>query len=296
MHLLLASSILDPIVNALSQAVLWINSMIALAIHNPAGQMGVSLLVLALVLRVLLWPLQTTQFKSMMAMQKVAPQLKALQAKYKGDPTRLNQETMALYKNNKVNPLAGCLPLLAQMPILFSVYYVVIMHKDLYATTNFLWIGSSLAQSVPKLFNVPVVGASLAQPDLILIAIYMISQYISMRFTTMPATDPAQAQQMKMMQIISPLMIGFFGFRAQWPSAMVLYWLAANLFMMGQQLFLLRRYHEPFSFIDSEHAITESVPETNGKPAKALAAATAGSNGAAKAKPSGNKPKKKNRK
>jgi len=291
LHPLLAASPLDPIVAGLSQTVLWINSVIALVVHNPAGQMGVSLVVLALVLRLLLWPLQTMQFKSMMAMQKVAPQLKKLQTKYKEDPQRLQQETMALYKTNNVNPLAGCLPLLAQMPILFSVYYVVIMHKDLYATTNFLWIGSSFAAQFPK-----VMAASLAQPDLVLIAIYMISQYVSMRFTTMPPTDPSQAQQMKMMQIISPLMIGFFGFRAQWPSAMVLYWLAANLFMMGQQLFLLRRYHEPFSFIDSEHAVTESVPESNGKPAKALApaASPASTNGAAK--PSGNKPKKKNRK
>jgi YidC/Oxa1 family membrane protein insertase len=294
LHLLLASSVLDPIVNFLSWIVLEINAGLAVLLHNPAGQMGVSLVVLALVLRLCLWPLQTTQFKSMMAMQKVAPQLKKLQAKYKEDPQRLNQETMALYKTNKVNPLAGCLPLLAQMPILFSVYYVVIMHKDLYASTNFLWINPAMAAMLPKIGNVPIIAQSLAQPDLILIAIYMISQYISMRFTTMPATDPAQAQQMKMMQIISPLMIGFFGFRAQWPSAMVLYWLAANLFMMGQQLFLLRRYHEPFSFIDSEHAIVDAVPETNGKPAKALAPATAGSNGAAK--PSGNKPKKKNRK
>ena len=290
MHLLLASSWLDPIVNVLSQAVLTINSGIAALMHNDGvGQMGVALVLLALVLRLLLWPLQTAQFKSMMAMQKVAPQIKKLQERFKGDPKRLQEEQMALYKTNKVNPLAGCLPLLLQMPILFSVYYVVLQHKDLYAHTNFLWIGSSLAAQFPKFM-----GVSLAQPDLILIAIYMISQYISMRFTTMPATDPAQAQQMKMMQIISPLMIGFFGYRAQWPSAMVLYWLAANLFTMGQQLFLLRRYHEPLSFIDSDHAITEGLPAGNDKGAKALAPAAASTNGAAK--PSGNKPKKKNRK
>ncbi len=257
-------------------------------LHNDVGQMGVALIVLALVLRLALWPLQTAQFKSMMAMQKVAPQIKKLQERYKSDPQRLQQEQMALYKTNKVNPLAGCLPLLLQMPILFSVYYVVLQHKDLYAHTNFLWIGSSFAAQFPKFM-----GVSLAQPDLILIAIYMISQYISMRFTTMPATDPAQAQQMKIMQIISPLMIGFFGFKAQWPSAMVLYWLAANLFTMGQQLFLLKRYHEPLSFIDSDHAITEGIPDNSVKPAKALAPA-ASTNGAAK--PSGNKPKKKNRK
>ncbi|HTX59026.1 MAG TPA: YidC/Oxa1 family membrane protein insertase [Verrucomicrobiae bacterium] len=280
MHLLLATSWLDPIVNGLS----WL----VLTIDKPIGNLGVSLIVLAALIRALFWPLNTAQFKSMMAMQKVAPQIKKLQERFKSEPQRLQQETMALYKANNVNPLAGCLPLLAQMPVLFSVYYVVVLHKNLYETTNFLWIGSALASHAPKLFGIGMLASSLAQPDILLIVIYMVSQYISMRFTTMPATDPAQAQQMKMMQIVSPLMIGFFGFRAQWPSAMVLYWLAQNVLQMGQQLYLLRRYHEPLSFIDSDHVITADLPDAGGGAVAALAA-----------KPGPNKPrtrKKKNKK
>jgi len=280
LHLLLATSWLDPIVNGLS----WL----VLTIDKPIGNLGVSLIVLAALIRALFWPLNTAQFKSMMAMQKVAPQIKKLQERFKSEPQRLQQETMALYKANNVNPLAGCLPLLAQMPVLFSVYYVVVLHKNLYETTNFLWIGSALASHAPKLFGIGMLASSLAQPDILLIVIYMVSQYISMRFTTMPATDPAQAQQMKMMQIVSPLMIGFFGFRAQWPSAMVLYWLAQNVLQMGQQLYLLRRYHEPLSFIDSDHVITADLPDAGGGAVAALAA-----------KPGPNKPrtrKKKNKK
>lgn len=292
MHALLAANwFLDPIVAGLSQVVLFID--------KGVGNLGLSLVILAALIRGLFWPLNTAQFKSMMAMQKVAPAIKKLQTRFKDDPQRLQSETMALYKANNVNPLAGCLPLLAQMPVLFSVYYVVVLHKDLYSTTHFLWIGSPLATMVPKLFNISIIAPSLAQPDLILIVIYMVSQYISMRFTSMPSTDPSQAQQMKMMQIISPLMIGFVGFRAQWPSAMVLYWFAQNLFQMGQQLYLLRRYHEPFSFIDSDHVITEDVAVNgNGtaalgaKGAKALAPASA--NGAAK--PAAARKKKKNKK
>jgi len=71
------------------------------------------------------------------------------------------------------------------------------------------------------------------------------------------SSDPAQAQQLKMMQIISPLMIGFFGFKAQWPSAMVLYWLSYNIFTTAQQFYMLRRYHEPLAFIDSDVPVTE---------------------------------------
>ena len=84
----------------------------------------------------------------------------------------------------------------------------------------------------------------------------MISQYVSLRFTTMPATDPQQANTNKIMQIVSPLMIGFFGYRAQWPSAMVLYWLSYNVLTMAQQFYMLRQYHEPLGAIDSDRAIT----------------------------------------
>lgn len=239
-------------------------NVINLGVHNLA----ISLILLAALIRLVFWPLNTAQFKSMLGMQKIAPKMKQLQARYKSDPTKLQQETMALYKSEGVNPLAGCLPMLLQLPILFSVYYAVVTHRDLYAQTAFLWIGSGLSTNAPVLFGTKLFAASLAAPDLLLIVIYMVSQYIAMRFTTMPPTDDSQVQTMKMMQVMSPLMIGFFGLKAGWPSGMVLYWLSYNIFTMGQQLYLIKRYHEPLSFIDSDHVVTDTPVPVSGNDGK----------------------------
>ena len=249
---ILATSWLDPLVNAMYQLVLWIN----LPIHN----LGVSLIVLAVVLRIVFWPLNVKQFKSMMAMQKVAPQIKKLQEKYKNDPQKLQSETMALYKTAGANPLSGCLPMLVQYPFLIAVLWVVLNHKDVFENQNFLWIGSALANNAPKLFGIPLVAPSLAHADLIFLLLYIASMYVIMRYGSMPATDPQQAQTQKMMAIMSPLMLGFFGFKWAWPSALVVYWFTSNLLQMGQQLYLLRRFHEPLAFLDSAHVITDVPP------------------------------------
>jgi YidC/Oxa1 family membrane protein insertase len=264
--------------NAVGSVFGWIPVAIASAIgliNSGVHNLGLSLILLAALIRLVFWPLNTAQFKAMLGMQKIAPQLKKLQARYKEDPQKMQQETMALYKSEGVNPLAGCWPMLLQLPVLFSVYYAVVSHRDVYAQASFLWIGSGISAQFPA-----VVAASLAHADVILLVLYMVSQYVSMRFTSMPATDPAQAQQLKIMQIMSPLMIGFIGFKGGWPSAMVLYWLAYNLFTMGQQIYLMRKYHEPLSFIDSEHVITQDVPEVSVAPKKP----TPSKNGARKSK------------
>ena len=230
------------------------------AINIPVHNLGWSLIVFALLVRLAFWPLNTAQFKTMVGMQKIAPRLKALQAKYKGDPHKLQQEQMGLYKQAGVNPMAGCLPLLIQMPIIISVYYAVREHIALYQHATWMWIGSAVAAPYPRVF-----ATSLSAPDLVLLLVYVVTMYLSVRYTSMPATDPAQARTQKLMAILSPAMIAYFGFRARWPSAMILYWTALNVFTMAQQLYLLRRYHQPLSVLDSEHAITEGVtaePET----------------------------------
>ena len=269
MHLVLAANVLlDPIVGAMRQLVALIN----IPLHN----LGLSLVVLALGLRVLFWPLNAKQFKSMIAMQKIAPKLKKLQTRYKDDQQKLQQETMALYKTEGVNPFAGCLPLLIQYPFIISVFYMVMQNKNLYENQSFLWIGSAISAHSPVLFGVPIFAASLAHTDVVLLVLYALSMYISVRFGSMPATDPSQAQTQKMMSIMSPLMLGFLGFRYGWPSAMVLYWFASNAFQMGQQFYMMRRFHEPLSFLDSAHVITDDVPDEPPKVKKLK------SNGAAK--------------
>ena len=243
-------------------------------IDKPLHSLGWSLVILALLFRVVFWGLNAKQFKSMMAMQKIAPKLKKLQERYKNDQPKLQQETMALYKESGANPLTGCLPMLIQYPFIISVFYMVLQHKSDYENQSFLWIGSALAAHSPTLFGVSVIGASLAHPDVILLVLYAASMYVSVRFGSMPATDPQQAQTQKMMSVLSPVMLAFFGFKYGWPSAMVLYWFASNMFQMGQQFYMLRKYHEPLSFLDSAHVITEDVPpeiaEAKPKPAKPL--------------------------
>jgi len=233
------------------------------AINVPVHNLGWSLIIFALLVRLAFWPLNTAQFKTMVGMQKIAPRLKALQAKYKGDAHKLQQEQMALYKQAGVNPMAGCLPLLIQMPIIISVYYAVRGHIALYQHATWMWIGSTVAAAYPR-----ILATSLSAPDLVLLLVYVVTMYLSVRYTSMPATDPAQARTQKMMAILSPAMIAYFGFRAQWPSAMILYWTALNVFTMAQQFYLLRRYHQPLSVLDSEHAITEGVAEEPDAPAK----------------------------
>jgi YidC/Oxa1 family membrane protein insertase len=279
LHLLLATSWLDPIVNVLSSAVM--------AIDKPINNLGWSLVILAALIRLVFWPLNTAQFKAFLAMQKIAPLIKRVQERYKDDRQKQQQETMALYKEHRVNPFAGCLPMLVQYPVIISVYYVVMNHKSLFENQTWLWIGSGLTNAawVPKLFGVPIFAASLAHADLFLILLYALSMYLSVRYVSMPATDPQQAQTQRMMAVISPIMLGFLGWKYGWPSAMVLYWFSYNVFTMAQQFYLLRRYHQPLAAVDAEHVITDAVPG-GGDAAKggALKASPSG-NGLAKAKP-----------
>jgi YidC/Oxa1 family membrane protein insertase len=274
LHFLLATSWLDPFTHLVAR----ILDIIDLGLHNR----GWDLVAFSLLLKIVTWPLNVKQFKAMVKMQQIAPQIKRMQEKYgKSDPQRYQQETMELYKKNGANPLAGCWPMLVQWPFIAAVYYAVTMpqYRPLYEGQHWLWIGSSFAQHLPALhlfkWNSPVLATSLTAPDLLLLIGYMISMYFFSRYGTMPSTDPQQAQTQKMMAIFSPIMLGYMGFQFKWPAAMVLYWFAYNIFNMAQQFYLLKKYHQPLSVLDNEHAITDIPDEP--KLAKAIA-----SNGAPK--------------
>src|SRR5580704_13797180 len=236
-----------------------------MTIDKPIHSLGWSLVILAALIRLVFWPLNTAQFKAFLAMQKVAPQLKRLQTRYKDDRQKLQQETMALYKEHRVNPFAGCWPMLVQYPVIIAVYWVVINHKTAFENQTWVWIGSAISQAAAnvKIFGSPILAASLGHADLVLVFLYALSMYLSVRYVSVPATDPQQAQMQRSMAIFSPLLLGFMGWKYQWPSAMVLYWFAYNAFTMGQQFYLLRRYHQPLAMIDSEHVITQDVGATN---------------------------------
>ena len=293
-HVFLASW-LDPFTNIVAYTIGAIDTVV----HNR----GWSLVLFALVLKLITWPLNVKQFKAFLKMQELGPQIKALQNRNKQkeeqlerkikDPAQLKQQklelqqslqkdTMALYSKNGANPLAGCWPMLITYPFFAGVYFAVTLphYRPLYEGQHWLWIGSAISAHAPYFapWKNTILAGSLTAPDLALLVMYAISMYFFSRYGTVPSTDPQQAQTQKMMAYVMPVMFGYIGFQAKWPSAMVLYWLCFNLFNMAQQFYMLRRYHKPLSVLDNEHAVTD-VPD-------APAPAAKGSNGAASQQPS----------
>jgi YidC/Oxa1 family membrane protein insertase len=118
-------------------------------------------------------------------------------------------------------------------------------------------------------------AANLAVPDYVLLALYVVSMYFSIRLTS-PAIDPQQAQQQKIMAFISPVMIGYFGFKYAWPSALILYWLSFNVFTMAQQYYLINKYHRNPSAVGPHPEGTPALAAGQSASGAALAATANG--------------------
>lgn len=219
---------------------------------------GVAIILLTILIRLILYPLMQKQMVSMREMQKIQPLMKAVQEKYKNDKERLNKELMALYKEHKVNPMGGCLPLLIQMPILILLFQTLRVFKYHIPNTEiieggFLWIASQ--------YNVIENGETIAKAGLALserlihfgifgieyigILPFLVggSMYIQQKMTSTSGTagkDGGSAQQtQKMMTIMMPLMIGFMSFSL--PSGLTLYWFTSTLLGIGQQYLINKK-------------------------------------------------------
>lgn len=216
-------------------------------VHATGAKPGFSywfaVILVTVIIKLLVSPLSKKQFKEMKKMQSIAPKIKEIQEKYKGDQKTIGEKTMALYKEHGVNPFASCLPLLIQMPVLMLLYYMIRTYEFEFHNGLFLWIGSGLSHiwsiNVPNFMGtggtVWLTARNLAEPDLILVVLYLISMYVSTRIS---AVDPSQADQQKMMAIMMPVMFAFIF--AGFPSAFLLYWLVFNLFQIGQQYISMR--------------------------------------------------------
>lgn len=174
-------------------------------------------MLLTIIIKIILYPLTAKQMKSMRAMQKVAPQLKKLQDKYKDNPQVMQQKVMELYQKEGVNPLAGCLPMLIQMPILMAMYYTLFSFDYGAATPSFLWL------------------PSLSEPDPMYI-LPLISAFTTFLMQKISMTE--MNQQAKIMMIVMPLFIGFISI--SFPSGLVLYWATMNVVQIFQQLWINR--------------------------------------------------------
>lgn len=196
-------------------------------IHGYIGNFGWSIILMTLLINVLLFPLRLKQQLSMLKMQKIQPQLKRLQEKYKQlkptDPRRpeVQSEMMGLYQKHGVNPLGGCLPMLLQMPILYAIFQLLRMAIEVRQAPWLLWI------------------QDLSAPDPFYILPIMMGLSMVASQKMMPTTmDPSQARMMMFL----PLMFVVFMVRAQ--SGLVLYWFTSQAFGVGQQL-LITRYWAP---------------------------------------------------
>ncbi|MGC8667387.1 MAG: YidC/Oxa1 family membrane protein insertase [Chthonomonadales bacterium] len=217
-----------------------LNGLVVLTGRNPNYSYALALILLAVLVKLLLLPLTRKQYASMREMQRLQPLMKELQKKYKG--AELNEKMMQLYKEHGVNPLAGCLPTLLQLPFLFLVFAAIREYELAFLKGKFLWIGSSLAQHGWRVFGYNVIGRNLADPDVPLLAIYAFSNYVTMKLT--PAQDPQQQQQQNMMAV---MMSGFFFvmfLSYRWSSAFVLYWLALNAISIWQQYEYVYKPHK----------------------------------------------------
>jgi YidC/Oxa1 family membrane protein insertase len=199
-----------------------------------------SIVMLTVAVRILLIPLTVKQVRSTRVMQELAPEIKKLQSKHKNDKTKLNEEMMALYKERGFNPMAGCWPLLAQMPFFFALYQVIYA-KQIAGGPNVLigktFFGVPLQQHWWALEGWDKLFSAAGLTILALTTMMSLTTYISQRQLMSKQTAEVNPQQQMIMRIM-PLM--FFVFAVNVPLAVIIYWVTTNFWSVGQQYMLLR--------------------------------------------------------
>ena len=182
-------------------------------IHSFIGNWGFSIIVITFIVRGILFPLTRAQYRSMAKMKLLQPRLQALKERYGDDRQKMSIETMALYKQEKVNPLGGCLPLIIQMPIFLSLFYMLGNTVELRHAPFALWIYDLSAQD----------------PYYILPLLMGGTMFLIQKMSPTPVTDPLQQKLMTYMPLIFTVFFLWF------PSGLVLYYIVSNLFTIAQQ-------------------------------------------------------------
>ena len=194
---------------------------------NPNFSYWFALILIAIVVKTITFPLTLRTYKSQREMQKYQPQMKELQERYKGKP-ELNEKMMAFYKEHKINPFASCVPMLVQLPFMYYVYNTIRLYEYHFSHGKFLWIGSQISHHFPA-----YLASDLAKFDMPLLVIYALSNYLTMKLN--PAPDPSQAQQQKTTSIMMTVMFFWMFMKYQWSAAFIFYWLILNFISAFQQ-------------------------------------------------------------
>lgn len=182
------------------------------------GNYGFSIILLTVCIKIIFWPLTQKSYKSMKGMQKLQPEMQKMREKYGSDKQRLNQEMMSFYKENKVNPLGGCLPMLIQIPVFFALYQVLLGAIELRHAPFMFWI-TDLSAKDPYYITPIIMGATM---------------FIQQKMTP-TNMDPTQAKIMLMMPVVFTFL--FLNF----PSGLVVYWMVNNLLTILQQYLIKRQ-------------------------------------------------------
>ena len=194
--------------------------IVLLWIHDHIGNWGWAIILFTLLVKLILFPLS---YKGMMSMQKLkdlAPKMKEVKEKYKGDPAKMNAQMMEMYKKHGANPMGGCLPMILQIPVFFALYRVLLNAVELQGAPWILWI-EDLAQMDPY-FVLPILMG--------------ISMWFQHHITPNNFQDPLQEKIFKFFPLIMTVFFIYF------PSGLVLYWLVNNLFTIAQQYFINHMY------------------------------------------------------
>ncbi len=215
----------------LARPALWLLKFL----YHFTGNYGIAIILVTVMQKVAFYPLTMKSMKSMQAMQSIQPKVQAIQERYKNNPQKKQEETMALYKKHGVNPMGGCLPMLVQIPIFIALYNALSNSVELWQA-HFLWI-RDLTQP-DSLFKLTVWGGH--EFNFNLLALLMgVSMWVQQKMSP-TGGDPRQAQMMLwMMPILFTFM--FWGF----PSGLVLYWFVNNVLQIGQQWLINRKPAHP---------------------------------------------------
>jgi YidC/Oxa1 family membrane protein insertase len=242
--MLLLANIFQPLIDVFESVLQFFH-------HTVGAPWGWSIVLLTVAMRLVLVPLTVKQFHSMQALQRLQPELKQVQAKYKDDKQRQQQELMKFYKENNVNPLGSCLPMVLQLPVFISLYYMLRqnLRKDIcpnvlqhYASAHHVSLvvaaGKQPCGNAPGasfLFINDLTNTAHGLVLIVLMVLYVGTQLASSMMMATPTMDPTQRKIMMFM----PLIFVFFIFR--FPAGLLLYWITTNTWTMGQQFVLRRR-------------------------------------------------------
>ena len=194
--------------------------------HRYTHNYGVAIILLTVLTKVLFFPLTLKSMRSMKAMQALQPQINALRSKYKSDPQRVQRETMELYREHRVNPLGGCLPMIVQIPVFYALYVALSVSVEM-QNAPFICFGQLFGM------HLWICDLAAADPTYILPILMGVSMFVQQKMTPTMG-DPRQAKMMLLMPVVFTFMF------LNLPSGLVLYWTVSNVLQIAQQMYMER--------------------------------------------------------